>query len=242
MTADDLEELIVLAEAAAPSDDAAALVLADRLSALGDPRGELIVLDALDRAGRLDRPDQLERLLLLAAEYTFPRREPEPPPLRWERVSAGAAITYRVFDTAAIVTFDFHGFDLQFEVAGTGVSLHDPPDVDGCGPWALEETAPALSGWLPGLDHDDRWTEALATRCLATLADWVRHRVPACALWLPIETRSDEPAPELDGGPVRIAHVPARFRQPRGIPYDRYALAGRDYHRWISTYRRLEAM
>ncbi len=242
MTDEQLEQLIALAEATAPDDAAAALVLADQLSALGDPRGELIVLDALDRAGRLDRPDQLERLLLLACEYTFPRRGPEPLPLRWERVTDDSR-SYRVIDDEVVVAFHFHGPNLDFELEhGSGLLLHPATDVDSCGLWVPEEQGLALSGSLPGLCDDEDWTEATAAECIPVLADWVRNRIPACVLLLPFETYDYLPAPRYDGGPPRIAHLPAGFRRPRDIPRDRYGLAGRDYHRWISTYRRLEAM
>jgi uncharacterized protein (TIGR02996 family) len=60
--------------AAQPDDPDPQLVLADHLLAAGDPRGELIVLDHLDRStpGSLTDPAALDRLLLLAATYGFP--------------------------------------------------------------------------------------------------------------------------------------------------------------------------
>lgn len=245
MTAERLEELIALAEAAAPGDDAAALVLADHLSALGDPRGELIVLDALDRAGRLDRPEQLERLLILAAEYTFPHREPERPPLRWERANTGEAKLFRVYADAAVFTFDFYDFGLSFSIEGpTTMPIHDEDTLAQllAHDELTVEDNQIVELKLAEQDDGEGWSEADAAACMPSLCDWIRYRIPIRRLCLPLESTGDEPAPQYDGGPPRIAWLPTRYREPRRIPYGRYALAGRDYVRWHSTYRRLEAM
>jgi len=55
-----------------PEDPAPQRAIANWLLEHGDPRGELILLDHRDRAGELHDPAAVERLLLLAAEYTFP--------------------------------------------------------------------------------------------------------------------------------------------------------------------------
>jgi hypothetical protein len=61
------------------------MVVADHLLAEGDPRGDLIVLDHAERRGLLTEPAAIEQLLVLAAEYSFPRAAPEDPPFPWEQ-------------------------------------------------------------------------------------------------------------------------------------------------------------
>jgi uncharacterized protein (TIGR02996 family) len=68
-----------------PTDEASRLVIADHLQAEGDPRGDLIVLDHAERRGLVDSAAALDQLLLLAAEYTFPRAEPDEPVLAFEQ-------------------------------------------------------------------------------------------------------------------------------------------------------------
>lgn len=240
-----LERLLALVEATPSDDNSAALVLADQLTALGDPRGELIVLDSLDRAGCLHRPEQLERLLLLAAEYTFPLRGPEPPSLRWRPPfrKNGSIVYYLSRDDKNEIRFEFDHTTIGFNIReGDALQAHPPADVDDCGEWVNRDTV--YAGWLEfGIPCPRTpWTEETAAVCMPILADWYRDRVPECVLWLPVDAEDYAPAPRYDGGPARIARLPARFRQPRNIPHGRYALAGRDYHRWISTFRRLEAM
>jgi uncharacterized protein (TIGR02996 family) len=77
-----VQELLAAIEAD-PQDEASQMVIADHLQAEGDPRGDLIVLDHAERHGLLTEPAAIEQLLLLAAEYSFPRAEPEDPPLPW---------------------------------------------------------------------------------------------------------------------------------------------------------------
>ncbi len=255
MTAERLEELVALVEAAAPDDDAAALVLADQLSALGDPRGELIVLDALDRAGRLDRPDQLERLLLLAAEYTFPRREPELPPLPWECVDRTTmpddrqfSVAYEVRRDAARYTFTFRRGALYFDIDGDSAMLQASAETDHHLdlPNATSIDANGVELFLGDRFDMCWWTEDEAAECMSVVCDWVRYRIPIRALALPfetlLETMGAHAAPRYESGPCRIAWLPSRYCEARRIKESRYALAGRDYHRWISMYRRLEAM
>jgi uncharacterized protein (TIGR02996 family) len=94
---DDEAELLA-AIAASPDDDQTRLVYADWLLARGDRRGELLMLDHLERTtpGGLTHPDQLASMLRLAAELGFPHLpDPDIALLAFEPI--GRADHYRMF-------------------------------------------------------------------------------------------------------------------------------------------------
>jgi uncharacterized protein (TIGR02996 family) len=72
------ERELLAAMRAAPDDPAPRLIYADHLLAHGDLRGELIILDELDRAGAAMSVDQLDRLLELASIHGFPKVPDDP--------------------------------------------------------------------------------------------------------------------------------------------------------------------
>jgi uncharacterized protein (TIGR02996 family) len=99
------EAQLIAAIAANPDDEAPRLVYADWLIARGDRRGELIVLDHLERTtpGGLVHPDQLVSLLRLAAELGFPHiPDPDAALLAFDQI--GRSDCYRVFHAGARYT------------------------------------------------------------------------------------------------------------------------------------------
>lgn len=94
----DDEAKLLAAIAADPGDESARLVYADWLIAHGDRRGELIVLDHLERTtpgGIADR-DQLVELLRLSAELGFPHLpDRDADLLAFDQIGRGD--NYRVF-------------------------------------------------------------------------------------------------------------------------------------------------
>jgi uncharacterized protein (TIGR02996 family) len=82
----------LLAAIAASPDDATRRVYADWLLERGDVRGELIMLDYLERTtpGGIAKPDQVGQLLRLAAEHGFPHLpDPDAELLAFEQLGRG---------------------------------------------------------------------------------------------------------------------------------------------------------
>ncbi len=196
--------------AAAPGDAAPQLVLADLLLGVDDLRGELIILDNRERADGVIEPAALERYLLLAAEYSFPRIEPEPPTLPFYGFDRGP-VRYTMLHAGRQYDIRYRGFVLTIDAA---------PTIE----------------WRLGLADADRWTPDEATAILCLLSDAIRADTPLAQLRFPFQP---DPVPIYDAGPLRGYRLPRGFTRPRGIAPSRYGLAARDYHRWMRLYDRL---
>jgi len=206
----------------APDDLGAQLVLADWLTSQGDPRGELILLDHRDRSGELDDPAGIERLLLLAAEYTFPcARPPDDEPVGF--VGGGATpVQYesRFRGHEYFIRYRHRHLSIEIDESEilTGVEYPDsyPQDI--------------------GLVCDGEWTDEETTLLLDTFRDAIRAGSPLAELWFPTEPIAP---PTYDAGARRCYRLPADFTEPRGLSRDRYGLAARDYDRWYALSRRV---
>nr|HEX4312404.1 TIGR02996 domain-containing protein [Kofleriaceae bacterium] len=201
---------------AAPGDPGPQLVIADLLLEQGDPRGELIILDHGERAGRLTEPAAVERLLLLAAEYTFPcASEPDESLLP----STGPAGYH---NSPCILHWNGLRYGIRYRpgsllcMTGDGTVTR----VDEC------PTFTATSGW----------TDAETFATLAVFSDAIRHGTPLGPMRFP---HHPSPPPVYDGGARRVYRLPERFMIPRGLARDRYGLAARDYRRWNALCDRL---
>jgi uncharacterized protein (TIGR02996 family) len=194
-----------------PHDDAPQLVIADWLLARDDPRGELIVLDLRERTSELADPAALERLLLLAAEYTFPRpTEVVDEPLPF----FGGDVVRAVHHAGRDYEVRCRDRRLGYRVNGGGLLTY---------PGKLE-----LAG--------DTWNDDERTTILTLFSDAIRAGTPLDALRIPYL----HPAlPRYDGGPLRAYALPDAFTGPRGIDRFHYGLAARDYHRWHAIWARL---
>lgn len=187
---------------------------ADHLQLAGDPRGELIVLDHRERAvsGGLVDPVALERLLLLAAEYTFPRpSEAVDPPLPFFGGDVVRAVRHA-------------GRDYEVRCSNRRLSFR----VDG-GRLFTYASRLELAGKL--------WNDEERGAILTLFSDAIRAGTPLDQLHFPCM----RPAlPSYDGGPLRGYPLPEAFTAPRGIERYRYGLAARDYYRWHAIWRRLQ--
>ncbi|MDQ3297523.1 MAG: TIGR02996 domain-containing protein [Myxococcota bacterium] len=207
---------LLAAISADPDDEAPQLVIADWLLASGDPRGELIILDHHDRtvAGGLTDPDAIERLLLLSAEYSFPRARPDDPMLPFVG-GGGHPVQYEV-------DFAGHHYYVRYRHHSLSVSIDDG---------AVESAVEYPDGFEEDLDlpSSGEWSDDETAVILQLLSDAIRAGTPLPELVFPYMS---QPLPVYDGGPLRGYRLPAKFTTPRGIARDRYGLAARDYHRW----------
>jgi uncharacterized protein (TIGR02996 family) len=206
---------LATAIAADPDDVEPQLVIADLLQAAGDPRGELIALDRAERDGRLDDPEALERLLLLAAEYSFPRAAPEPAMLPFVG-QRSTPVRYSLEHAGRRFAIRYRKHRLVVHVPGDGVE-------------------PALQISL-GLAAPNAWTAEEERTILTLLGDAIREGTPLDELRFPYATM---PLPTYDGGPLRGYQLPLEFTVPRGILRNRYGLAARDVARWHDIWDRL---
>lgn len=204
-----------------PEDPGSQLVLADWLLERGDPRGELIVLDHRERAGELDDPAGLERLLLLAAEYTFPcAREPDESTLPFVG-GGGYPVQYEL-------DWGGHHYYVRYRHEELSVSIDDGAIVTGV------EYPEGFPDDFTYVSHGE-WTDEETAATLAVLSDAIRYGTPFDALRFP---HMPDTLPVYDGGARRVYRLPLRFTQPRGIHRDRYGLAARDYVRWNAIFDR----
>ncbi|MEO8700100.1 MAG: hypothetical protein ABI867_08655 [Kofleriaceae bacterium] len=196
--------------AADPGDEGPQLVLADLLLSAEDPRGELIMLDNLERStpGGLTDPEALERYLLLAAEYSFPRATPDELVLQFTGVNARYSATHE----ATRIDLRYSNRELTARLGERTMQ------------WRLE------------LERSDTWTADETIVILRLVSDAVRAGSPLHLLQFPF---SRDPLPVYDGGPLRAYPLPKDFTKPRGISPRRYGLAARDYQRWMEVWRRL---
>jgi uncharacterized protein (TIGR02996 family) len=209
-------ELIAAIEAD-PADAAPQLVIADLLQSEGDPRGELIVLDHAERAGALRDPDALERLLLLAAELSFPRATPDDPVLPFVRVDPNTT-HFRVWHDGVRYELRYRPYQLAV--------------------MALDQRTGDYRDYRSMLQLES-CTEGETAVLLAIFSDAIRAQTPLDELRFPYGTL---PPPVYEGGPLRCYRLPLDFTVPRGILRNRYGLAARDYHRWNAIWQRLRAM
>lgn len=200
-----------------PKDEASQLVIGDYLQAAGDPRGDLIVLEHAERHGVLDDAEALEQLLLLAAEYSFPRAEPDDPVLSFVRRTARGIPAYDL-------TYERMHFTLEWD--------------EDRALYRFEVRNRSFSGFLQ-LDLGPWWTEEQTRVIFTILSDAIRARSPFDGLRFPYATM---PLPQYDGGPLRCYTLPTEYTIPRDILRNRYGLAARDYHRWHAIWQRLRVM
>lgn len=211
-----VNELLAAIEAD-PKDEASQLVIADHLQVAGDPRGDLIILDHAEKRGTLDGAEALEQLLLLAAEYSFPRAEPDEPMLPFARRAVRGIPAYDLQHEGKRYSLDWDEERAvhRFEIHGTHVQslLLD------LGPW---------------------WTEEQTRVILTILSDAIRANTPIDDdLRFPYGAM---PLPHYEGSPLRCYTLPTEFTIPRELLRNRYGLAARDYQRWHAIWHRLRAM
>jgi uncharacterized protein (TIGR02996 family) len=229
----DVVAELLAAIGAQPDDPDPQLVLADHLLSAGDPRGELIVLDHLERSapGGLTEPEAIERLLVLAATYGFPcARDEVEPMLPFESVDE-----YGGRDEL------HHGGRRYIVGYGTG-SLYvwvvdEGDDFDG----NPEEYRPELAALL--LDAPDsfsgHWNDEERDVVLTLLSDAIRAGTPLSDLQIPYV---GEPLPQYPGAPLRAYWLPESFVAAHGLSRDRHGLPARDYHRWHALWERLQRL
>lgn len=225
-----VSELIAAIEAD-PHDEASQLVIADYLQAEGDPRGDLIILDHTERRGRLDDPAALDQLLLLAAEYSFPRADPNEPMLPFVRTSQ---TTYEVVHGAYRYTLEHEDSRWDSEYMITVDPLEPPlPDPDG------DDT-----GWphyhFLDLHVAYPWTDDQENLILTIVGDVIRADTPFEGLRFPFNGILS--FPQYPGSPLRCYMVPIDFLIAHDSLRNRFGLAARDYRRWHAIWDRLRAM
>jgi uncharacterized protein (TIGR02996 family) len=199
--------------AATPDDAGPQLVLADFLLSSEDPRGELIMMDNLERStpGGLTDPEALERYLLLAAEYSFPRSTPEEPTLAFTGYGANPATVETRYNDRTVA--------LQYENRVLAMRV-DNRTVQ----------------WRLRLERPDNWTPDELIVILRIVSDALCAGSPLHLLQFPFVR---DPLPLYDAGPLRCYPLPPFFTKPRNISPLRYGLAARDFQRWIDVSRRL---
>jgi uncharacterized protein (TIGR02996 family) len=210
------EAALLRAIEADPDDVDPQLVIADWLLAHGDPRGELIVLDQRQRTGQLADPEGIERLLMLAAEYTFPcAREPEEPVLPFARGN-GLPAQYEL-------AYEGRRYEIWAQQSTFMVDVYDRDGI------VARHMFGATSGdWMDFVD-EKRWNDDEAAAALAVFSDAIRYDTPFEPLRFP---HHQAPPPAYDGGSRRIYRLPASACERWGVDKDRYGLAARDYVRW----------
>jgi uncharacterized protein (TIGR02996 family) len=208
-----------------PADPAPQLVVADWLLEQGDPRGELIVLDHCERAGDLDDPAALERLLLLAAEYTFPcAREPDESTLPFIG-GGGCPVQYEL-------DWGGHHYYIRYRHEELSASIDDG---------AIETDVEYPVGYPDDFTYrrTGEWSDEETAATLAVFSDAIRYATPFAPLRFP-HMRAAPPA--YGGGARRVYRLPLPFTRSRGLPRDRYGLAARDYLRWNEICDRLSVI
>ena len=199
--------------ASLPDDDAPQLVLADLLQSVGDPRGELIVLDLRERVGDLVDRDGITRLLFLAAEYSFPRARPEDPALPF----TGYGSRPPRFATHYQRTH----YDVRYRDCLLEVIVDAQPRA---AVTARMEIAP------------NAWTADETAVILRLIGDAIRAKTPLELLRFPF-TR--DALPMYDGGPLRGYKLAKGFLDRHELAPNRYGLAPRDFHRWMRLWSRV---
>jgi hypothetical protein len=204
------------------------LVLGDQLIAAGDPRGELIILNHLDLTTDLRDRDAVERLLLLAAEYTFPDPlDRKPPAIAFDRRS-GMPVEYllEMANSDRYYHVSYRDRHLILEVGRDGqVSSFEYPIAEDFPTDVLELSSPR--------DPAYRTTDLI----LQIISDAILSGTPFPPLQFPFMRN---PLPVYDAGPVRCYRLPSTFTEPRRLAANRYGLAARDFRRWHDLLARLD--
>lgn len=207
---DDEAELLA-AIAASPDDDQTRLVYADWLLARGDRRGELIMLDHLERItpGGLTHPDQLASLLRLAAELGFPHLpDPDIALLGFEQV--GRADHYRMF-------YGGHRYALLGQLGELSLTIDDQRPI-----YAKHYTL--RTDWD---DHETNVILSIGQRAIAAATPFEHVVFP--------DERSVAAHPDYRKGPF-----PMYFSAEIVEDFERdYLLRARDHERWYELYDRM---
>jgi uncharacterized protein (TIGR02996 family) len=215
-----VRELVEAIEAD-PRDEGPQLVIADYLLSVDDPRGELIMLDRQERAGELDDPDALDRLLLLAAQYSFPRAEPDDPVLPFD-VRSGH---YRIEHAG-------ERYDIYRSSDNREAYIHirsiDADDVD---PMDYQAYALPITG--------DEWSEDRLRVILQIVSDAIVEQTPFDELMFPFGPLA---FPQYEGSPLRCYMLPIEFMRIHDLLRNQHGLAARDYYRWHEIWNRLRGM
>jgi uncharacterized protein (TIGR02996 family) len=208
----DDEAKLLAAIAADPEDESARLVYADWLIAHGDRRGELIVLDHLERTtpgGIVDR-DQLVAFLRLSAELGFPHLpDRDADLLAFDQIGRGDS--YRVFHAGHRYTLKSkNGLSLQRDDERAIFSEH----YELVGPWS------------------DRATTVVLAIVLAAIRDVTPFERVAFPDHVAIQTHAD----------YRLGPLPMYFCAEIVEGFERdHLLRARDHARWYAIYDRMMA-
>ena len=247
---------LLAAIGAQPDDPDPQLVLADHLLSAGDPRGELIVLDHLERRapGGLTDPEAIERLLVLAATYGFPcaRDEVEPmlpftgsdDPAYYPAAQAGPRRQLHHEGHHYIVVCDHRGLHVSVDGEEVDEEVDDELDEE---VGDLEDILDDSRGELPrgviwtfsAATFSGQWTDEERDVVLTLLSDAIRAGTPLSELQIPYV---GEPLPQYPGAPLRAYWLPESFVAAHGLSRDRHGLAARDYHRWHALWERLQRL
>jgi uncharacterized protein (TIGR02996 family) len=222
---------LIEAIAADPRDEGPQLVIADYLLSEDDPRGELIMLDRRERAGDLDDPTALDQLLLLAAQYSFPRAEPDDPLFAFARFD-GPQPSYRLVHA-----------DRFYEL----YPAHDADDRtylrirfvdDGEDEWDYHSLDFGADGMFaaPNLDA---WVEAHRSLVFQILSDAIHANTPFETVKFPFGPLA---FPQYEGSPLRCYMLPVEFLRRHDLLRNQLGLAARDYYRWHRIWTRLRGM
>ncbi len=209
----DEEAQLLAAIAAAPDDESTRLVYADWLIARGDRRGELIVLDHLERTtpGGLAHPDQLASILRLAAELGFPHLpDPDAALLAFDQIGRGDH--YRVFHS---------GHRYSVHSTGDAISLQrdaerpiDSEHYKWFGPWSDRATTVMLTIALAAITKGAPFEHVVFPDHL-TIRDYAEYRLGPFPMYFCAEIVEDFERDHL--------------------------LRARDHARWYAIYDRMMA-
>jgi uncharacterized protein (TIGR02996 family) len=226
---------LLAAIAAQPDDPDPQLVLADHLLSAGDPRGELIVLDHLERSapGGLTDPDAIDRLLVLAATYGFPCARDEVEPMLPFAGGADYPVRYELHHEG-------RRYSVQYSYRILTVGIFEPPsDEDDIEDYPDGIPRQVAGATLSGTTFSGRWTEEEGDVILTLLSDAIRAGTPLEELQFPY-TR--DALPQYPGAPLRAYWLPAPFVAAHGLSRDRHGLPARDYHRWHALWERRQRL
>lgn len=197
---------------AAPADDAPRLVYADWLLAQGDARGELIVLDHLDRTGTLRSLEQLARLLELASIHGFPRL-PDDPCADVFRFTGGSS-----HPTQYWLTHEGHRYYLRWRY---DFSI-EVDDVDVLESYSLDTLQP------------NDWTFRETNVVLAIVSDAIRTGAPLSELVFP-DQAGFRAHPRFHPGRAPLYGFPEEYGTDRRLEL-------RDHPRWHRLYARKQQL
>ena len=202
----------LLAAVAASPDDATRLVYADWLLARGDARGELIILDHMERTtpDGIANPDQVGQLLRLAAEHGFPHLpDPDAELLAFEQLGR----------TNEHWRLRREGHDYEIQRNGRTLTLA----VDGGA--RLENNLLAIAG---------RWTDEQTNALLTVMLNVIKNKADfQMLLFPPVDVIAKLPAHRL--GPLP-RYVSAEVIEDFGGDW---LLQARDHARWYRIYERM---